>query len=182
MSSTENVLPLLDDPSNRHASSSMTLNQRSKSRTVDEPSAVDEIFPYPELPAELKADIFNYLNIKDASSLRQSSASWAVAGTSRLFRDGFKLHPHCQPSDMSRLHQICDSPHLAPTIKKFVIFLDSSDARKWTFYFSDAREILRRRIANEPGYCDPSGGDDAELPARGGYVSDGMDSELELDD
>ncbi|PQE21543.1 hypothetical protein CJF32_00004226 [Rutstroemia sp. NJR-2017a WRK4] len=128
---------------------------RSKSRTVDEPSAVDEIFPYPELPAELKADIFNYLTIKDASSLRQSSASWAVAGTSRLFRDGFKLHPHCQPSDMSRLRQICDSPHLAPTIKKFVIFLDSSDARKWTFYFSDAREILRRRIANEPGYCDP---------------------------
>ncbi|TGO63257.1 hypothetical protein BCON_0014g00460 [Botryotinia convoluta] len=56
---------------------------------------------------------------------------------------------------MDRLRKASECPHLAQTIKSIIIFLDSSDARKWTFYFSDAREILRRRIANEPGFCDP---------------------------
>ncbi|KAM3082189.1 hypothetical protein ACMFMG_004637 [Clarireedia jacksonii] len=151
MITAENVLPLLDHASCCHdPSSSLPIDTR-----VEEISAVGQIFPYPELPAELKADIFEYLNIKDASSLRLASPAWAAAGISRLFRDGFKLHPHCHPPDMERLRKICECPHLAPTVKKMVIFLDSSDARKWTFYFSDAREILRRRIANEPGYCDP---------------------------
>lgn len=107
------------------------------------------------LPSEIKANIFDFLTVKDAGSLRLTSRAWAITGTERLFRDGFKLHPHCQPTDMDRLREVSECPHLAQTIKSIVIFLDSSDARKWTFYFSDAREILRRRIANEPGFCDP---------------------------
>ncbi|KAF7865685.1 hypothetical protein EAF04_005851 [Stromatinia cepivora] len=107
------------------------------------------------LPSEIKANMFDYLSVKDAGSLRLTSRAWAITGTERLFRDGFKLHPHCQPTDMDRLSEVSECPHLAQTIKSIVIFLDSSDARKWTFYFSDAREILRRRIANEPGFCDP---------------------------
>lgn len=107
------------------------------------------------LPSEIKANIFEYLSIKDAASLRLTSRAWAITGTERLFRDGFKLHPHCQPTDMDRLREVSEFPHLAQTIKSIVIFLDSSDARKWAFYFSDAREILRRRISNEPGFCDP---------------------------
>ncbi|THV46976.1 hypothetical protein BGAL_0345g00110 [Botrytis galanthina] len=108
-----------------------------------------------DLPSEIKAQIFKYLNIEDAGSLRLISRAWAITGTERLFRDGFKLHPHCQPTDMDRLRKVSECPHLAQTIKSIIMFLDSSDARKWTFYFSDAREILRRRIASEPGFCDP---------------------------
>ncbi|KAF7935353.1 uncharacterized protein EAE97_008260 [Botrytis byssoidea] len=98
-----------------------------------------------DLPSEIKAQIFIHLDIEDAGFLRLTSRAWAITGTERLFRDGFKLHPHCQPTDMDRLRKVSECPHLAQTIKSIVIYLDSSDARK----------ILRRRIANETGSCDP---------------------------